>query len=179
MKFSFQWLAIVILILAVAVLYAQRFTDTQKTVYVDSNKLVNGYKGMQDAKKVYQQKATQWKANVDTLTSELQAAIMKYEKEVGKMTAKEKSLTQELLRSKQKQLGEFQQAMNTKAQQEDGQMTTQVITQINAYLKKYGKKKGYRIIFAATDYGNIAYAEDDMDITEEVLEGLNSEYQGK
>ena len=102
MKFSFQWLAIVILILAVAVLYAQRFTDTQKTVYVDSNKLVNGYKGMQDAKKAYQQKATQWKANVDTLTSELQAAIMKYEKEVGTMTPKEKSLSQELLRQKQK-----------------------------------------------------------------------------
>ncbi|MFM9841171.1 MAG: OmpH family outer membrane protein [Cyclobacteriaceae bacterium] len=179
MKFSFQWLAIGILLVAVSILYALRFTDTQKTVYVDSNKLVNGFKGMQEAKKVYQQKATQWKANVDTLTSELQGSIMKYEKEVGKMTAKEKALTQELLRSKQKQLGEFQQAMTTKAQQEDGQMTTQVITQINAYLKKYGKKKGYRIIFAATDYGNIAYAEDDMDITEEVLEGLNAEYQGK
>ena len=166
-------------ILIISLLIAWYLNSRDRMVYVDSNKLVNGYKGMQDAKKMYQQKATQWKANVDTLTSELQAAIMKYEKEVGAMTAKEKSLTQELLRSKQKQLGEFQQAMNTKAQQEDGQMTTQVITQINAYLKKYGKKKGYRIIFAATDYGNIAYAEDDMDITEEVLEGLNSEYQGK
>jgi outer membrane protein len=169
----------IINILLVAFLITWLIAGREKMVYVDSAKLVNGYKGMQDAKKAYQQKAGQWKANVDTLTSELQGSIMKYEKEVGKMTAKEKALTQELLRSKQKQLAEFQQAMSTKAQQEDGQMTTQVITQINAYLKKYGKQKGYRIIFAATDYGNIAYAEDDMDITEEVLVGLNEEYQGK
>lgn len=151
----------------------------EKIVYVDSAKLLNGYKGMQVARKEYQQKATGWKANVDTLTKELQSSIMKYEKEAGKMTAKEKSLTQELLKSKQKQLMEYQQAMNTKAQQEDGQMTTSVVTQVNAYLKKFGKKKGYRIILAATDYGNIAYAEDGLDITEEVLVGLNAEYEGK
>ena len=151
----------------------------EKLVYVDSAKLLNGYKGMQAARQEYQKKATSWKANVDTLTKELQASIMKYEKEAAKMTAKEKSLTQELLKSKQKQLMDYQQAMNTKAQQEDGQMTSQVVTQVNAFLKKYGKKKGYRIILAATDYGNIAYAEEGLDITEDVLVGLNAEYEGK
>src|SRR5688572_21510852 len=71
-------------------------------VYVDSNKLINNYKGMQDARKVYQQKATSWKANVDTLAQEVQQQIMSYEKESGKMTAKERQLSQELIRTKQK-----------------------------------------------------------------------------
>ena len=155
------------------------FIGREKMVYVDSNRLINGFKGMQAAKKEYQKKASAWKANVDTLTSELQKSIMDYEKAVSKMTAKEKSVTQELLRTKQKQLQDYQQAMNTKAQQEDGQMTGLVIAQINAYLKKYGEERGYKIIFAATDYGNIAYAEEDMDITDLVLKGLNEEYEGK
>jgi outer membrane protein len=148
-------------------------------VYVDSNQLINNYKGMQDARKVYQQKATSWKANVDTLAQEVQQQIMQYEKESGKMTAKERQLSQELIRTKQKQLMDYQQAMNTQAQQEDSKMTTEVISQINAYIKKYGEKKGYKIVMAATDYGNIAYANEGLDITEEVLEGLNKEYSGQ
>jgi outer membrane protein len=148
-------------------------------VYVDSAKLVNGYKGMQVARQAYQQKAAQWKANIDTLTSEVKNEIFKYEKEVGKMSAREKQLSQELIQTKQNQLNQYQQAMNAQAQQEDGQMTKMVLDEINAFLKKYGKSKNYRIILAATDYGNIAYADEIMDITDEVLEGLNAQYEGK
>lgn len=148
-------------------------------VYVDSNQLINNYKGMQDARKAYQQKAVSWKANVDTLTIEVQRQIMQYEKESTKMTTKERQLSQELIRTKQKQLMDYQQAMNTQAQQEDNKMTTEVISQINSYIKKYGERKGYTIVMAATDYGNIAYAEEGLDITAEVLEGLNEEYSGQ
>lgn len=155
------------------------FTIPQKLVYVDSGKLVNEYKGMQDARAVYQKKAATWKANIDTLTSEVQQRIMNYEKESSKLTAKERQLSEELIRTKQKQLMEYQQAMNTQAKQEDSKMTGEVVQQINAYLKKYGEENGYKIVMAATEYGNIAYADEGLDITEDVLEGLNQEYSGK
>jgi outer membrane protein len=156
-----------------------QFQHQQQVVYVDSNKLINGYQGMLDARKVYQQKATSWKANIDTLTNEVQRQIMDYEKGVGKMTAKERELSQELIKTKQRQLYEYQQAMNNQAQQEDSKMTSDVISQINAYLKGYGERKGYTIILAATEYGNLAYADEKLDITEEVLTGLNNQYAGK
>lgn len=150
-----------------------------KIAYVDSSKLINGYQGMIDARKVYQQKASGWKANIDTLTNEVRQQIFTYEKESSRMTAKERSLSQELIRTKQKQLGEYQQAMNTQAQQEDSKMTGDVLVQVNAYLKKYGEAKGYKVILAATEYGNLAYADESLDLTEEVLEGLNKEYIGQ
>lgn len=151
----------------------------QKIVYVDSAQLINNYQGMHDARKSYEQKASTWKANIDTLGNEVQQFIMKYEKENSAMTAKERQLSQELIRTKQKQLMEYQQAMNTQAQQEDAKMTGEVVSQINAYLKKYGKEKGYKIVMAATEYGNIAYADEALDVTKEVIEGLNKEYKGQ
>lgn len=57
-------------------------------------------------------------------------------------------------------------------------MTGDVVTHVNAYLKKYGESKGYKIILAATEYGNLAYAEEGLDITDQVLEGLNKEFAG-
>jgi outer membrane protein len=155
------------------------FTLPQKMVYVDSAKLVNEYKGMQDARTAYEKKAITWKANIDTLTSEVQKQIMDYEKESSKLTAKERQLSEELIRTKQKQLMEYQQAMNAQAKQEDVKMTGEVVQQINAYLKKYGEENGYKIVMAATEYGNIAYADEGLDITADVLKGLNNEYAGR
>lgn len=157
----------------------QFLIGSERIVYVDSNKLINGYSGMLDARKSYQEKAAVWKANIDTLTNEVKQQIMTYEKESGKMTQKERQLSQELIRTKQEQLAQYQQAMNAKAREEDQKMTGEVLTQINAYIKKYGEANRYRIIVAATEYGNLAYADEELDITEEVLEGLNNEYEGK
>lgn len=160
----------------VLVLYV---TSSQQVVYVDSSKLINGYLGMQDARKAYQQKAATWKANIDTLTSEVQKQMMDYERGSARMTTKERELSKELIRTKQQQLYEYQQAMNTQAQQEDSKMTADVLAQVNTYIKEYGEAKGYTIILAATEYGNIAYASSSLDITEEVLAGINKRYTGQ
>ena len=92
------------------------------------------------------------------------------------MSAKEKQLSEELLGTKQRQLVEYQRALQEKARQEDNQMTQGVIQQVNAYLERFGKSHNYRIIMAATNAGNIVYAQEGLDITQEVLKGLNAEY---
>lgn len=167
-----------ILAICLAVLYCFHFSS-QKIAYVNSSLLVNNYQGMIEARKAYQQKSDIWKANIDTLAREVQQFITTYEKDNDQMTSKEKELTQELIKSRQQQFMEYQKAINEKAIQEDTQMTSQVLEEVNAYIKKYGNKKGYKIIFGATEYGNIAYAEEGIDITDEVLEGLNKDYVGQ
>lgn len=151
----------------------------RKIVYVDSKQLINGYEGMVVARKEYQKKATQWKANVDTLASEVQRRIVDFEKGASKMSVKERELTKELIRTKQKQLYDYQEALSSQAKQEDNRLTGSVITEINAYLKTYGERHGYTIILAATEYGNLAYVDESLNITEEVLKGLNNQYKGK
>jgi outer membrane protein len=180
MKNGIVFKALVVLnTVLIVVLGFFHFSGTSKVVYVDSAKLLNNYKGMQTARAAYQQKAGAWKANIDTLASEVQQQIFKYEKESSGMSAKERQLSQELIRTKQKQFTDYQQATNNQAQQEDAKMTSDVVTQVNAYLKKYGESHGYTIILAATEYGNLAYANESLDITEEVLEGLNKDYTGQ
>src|SRR5437879_10823239 len=69
-------------------------------VYVDSLKLFANYKGSLKAKAVYEKKLAQWKANVDTLTTEFNNAVTKYEKEKTGMSVREKKLSEELLTAK-------------------------------------------------------------------------------
>lgn len=164
-------------VLGVFLLY--HFFAENKVAYVDSSRLINNYKGMTEARTAYQQKAQVWKANVDTLIHEVQLQIQKYEKESAKMTLRERELSKQLIQTKQQQAIDYQKATNEKATQEDNEMTRNVVDQINAYVKEYGKKHNCRIIFAATEYGNIAYASEDLDVTAEILEELNKRYTGK
>lgn len=147
-----------------------------KIAYVHSAKLVSQYRGMAEARKAYEQKAVQWQANIDTLAMEWEKEMTAFRQEEGSMTRKERELTQELLEQKQQQLVDYQQAIQQQAEQEDLEMTRKVLGEINRYLTEYGKERGYRVILAATDMGNIAYATEAMDITAEVLEGLNETY---
>ena len=176
---SIERFVLVVLALAIAVLFYFQFATSSSLAYVDSTKLLNGYEGMIVARKAYQQKALLWQANVDTLTNEVREEMAQYEKESATMSAKEKELAQELIRTKQQQLVDYQRAIKGQAQQEDQQMTTEVLTTVNAFITTYGKERGYDIVFAATDAGNIVYARESMDITEEVLNGLNKQYKGE
>ncbi|MEN7551263.1 OmpH family outer membrane protein [Rapidithrix thailandica] len=176
MKKSLQLILIIILLVSNAVLYFLYFSTSQKMAYVDSNQLLNGYQGMIDARAAYQQKTVTWQANIDTLTQEIHKKLQDYEKNVARMSKKEKELSQELLKTKQQQLGQYQEAIRQKAQAEDQKLTESVINEVNAYLAEYGKKQNYQIILAATNAGNIVYAEEMLNITEEVLKGLNKNY---
>ncbi|WP_339141955.1 OmpH family outer membrane protein [Croceitalea sp. MTPC5] len=156
--------------------YSQSKSDL---VYVDINKLVEGYDRTAKEREAFDKKTTTLKANVDSLMVNWQNELKTYEKERSSMTKKELKLKQELLQNKQQQINNYQQAIQKQIQEEDQKMTQTVINDINDYVKDYGKQKGYTIIFGASGSGNIMYAGDASDLTPIILEGLNADYNGK
>jgi outer membrane protein len=148
---------------------------TNKLVYVDSTKLMNGYKGMIEARKEFSKKQSAWQANVDTLTKGVEDAIKKYSKDQALGTQKEKELSKDLIQTKQKELYDYQNAIKQNEAQEEDRLNQTVFSTVNAFLMRYGKKHGYKMILIAAN-GNIAYADPSMDITDQIVEALNNEY---
>lgn len=162
--------------ICVAFLFIYIFGFSHSNIgYVDSSKLLVGYKSMVEARKELEKKQTVWQGNIDSLAKDVQDAIKKYEKTVATGTDKEKSLTKELISSKQKELFDYQNAIKLNAGQEEQRLTQSVYSTINAYLLRYGKSKGYKLILIAAN-GNIAYGDPSLDITDKVVEDLNKEY---
>lgn len=154
------------------------FKSSSQLVYVDVNILMDGYKRTKVEKAKFEEKAKGMQANVDSLITGWQEELKSYEKERSKMSKKEIELKQELLSNKQQQIGSYQQAIQKQIQEEDQKATQTVVNDINDYVKEYGKSHNYDIIFGATGSGTILYAKDAADLTEEVLEGLNKEFEG-
>ncbi len=170
-------LALLALIISIGSFFHLQSSSDQ--VYVDVNKLLEGYNRTKIVRAEFEAKAKTLNANVDSLMTDWQKEIKTYEKERNSMTSKELELKQQLLANKQQQINNYQQAIQKQIQEEDQKTTQTVINDINDYIKEYGKQKGYKIIFGASGTGNIMYASDGADLTEEVLIGLNKEFEGK
>ena len=168
--------AIAILFATISFYFAK---SSSQLVYVDVNKLIEGYNRTKIVKAEFEKKATIMKGNIDSLMSGWQKELQTYEKERASLSPKELKLKQELLQNKQQQINGYQEAIQKQIQEEDKKVTQTVVNDINDYIKEYGKKKGYKIIFGASGGGNIMYAEEDSDLTEDVLKGLNAEYGTK
>ncbi len=166
-----------ILAVSVILLFVLFNKSQNSLVYVDSQKLVAGYEGMTLARTEFEGKTAAWKANLDTLRVEVEQEIKRYEASRSKLTPREKELSEALIQTKQEQYFNYQKVIQDKIQQEDQELTKKVLDKVNDYLKRYGKEHGHQIILAATQYGNIVYANDGIDITKEVIQGLNEEFQ--
>ncbi len=153
--------------------------SSTELVYVDVNKLLEGYNRTKVVKAEFDKKAKTMQANVDSLLSNWQKELKLYEKERSGMSKKELELKQQLLSNKQQQINNYQQAVQKQLQEEDKKVTQTVINDINDFVKEYGKKKGYKVIFGATGSGTIMYGEASADLTDEVLTQLNTEFEGK
>lgn len=169
--------SIAALVISLLALYFSK--SSSELVYVDVNKLIIGYEKTKIAKAEFDKKATLMKSNVDSLVSNWQTELKNYEKERTAFSPKELKLKQELLGNKQQQINGYQEAIQKKIQEEDKKVTQTVINDINDYIKEYGKSHSYKIIFGASGGGNIMYADESTDLTEEILKGLNAEYGKK
>lgn len=176
---SKRTLYIIIGILSITVLFFViiKFKSSPKFAFINNGVIMNEYLGIIDSKKEYEKKAKVWQSNIDTLTASVQQAIQQYEKKVANGSAKEKQLAEDLIGTKKRQMMQYQKAIEQKAQQEEVALTQKEVEEINRFVKEYGKKNGYTIIFGATNSGNIVYADEVMDITKDVLEGLNKNYK--
>ena len=170
-------LSVVAIFLAALSFYFAK--SSSELVYVDVNKLIEGYKRTKIVKAEFDKKANTMKGNIDSLMTGWQKELQAYEKERASLSPKELQLKQELLQNKQQQINGYQEAIQKQIQEEDKKVTQTVINDINDFVKEYGKKHGYKIIFGASGGGNIMYAEESSDLTQDVLKGLNAEYGTK
>ena len=115
--------------------------NSSSQVYVDVNKLLEGYKRTKIVRGEFEVKAKTLQANVDSLITDWQSELKTYEKERSRYSKRELNLKQELLGNKQQQINNYQQAIQKQIQEEDKKATQTVINDINDYVKEFGKEK--------------------------------------
>jgi len=87
----------------------------------------------------------------------------------------------EELQAYQHKLMEYE-AMGKRFEDQNNKLSAQydaiIWKQLDAYIKEYGDAKGYDIILGTNGTGNVVYASEALDATEELIEFINTKYDG-
>lgn len=97
----------------------------------------------------------------------------------GFMTRERAEQAQMDLMIKQQNLQKLQQEMTENAQREQMEINRKLYDAITNFLTEYNKAKGFQLILSTTLGGNVLFAQEGFDITNDVVNQLNEQYKKK
>ncbi len=149
-----------------------------RVAYIRTGELLAGFAGLKEARSGLQRQTMAWKANVDTLASEFQTAVVNYRQRRDGLSDSERQDQEELLGRQNDHLLSYKEAIDQKVLDEENSMVESVLEQINTLVEDYGRRQGYDIVLGTTHAGSVMYGGAAFDITDEVLAAINRDYRG-
>lgn len=170
MKKSILSLAVVLLLIS---------CGQDKTAYVDNTVLIQDYHKMKSTEARFEKKSQKLSEELESVADEFQKEVQEFQEGMNRMSTKDRERRQSELMQKQQRLQQRQQQKSQMLRQESDQAIDSLITEVKDLVAEYGEKRGYAYIFGSNESANIMYAKEGLDITEEVLEEINSSEENK
>jgi outer membrane protein len=188
----------IVLASAVALLYVLHFTgigssgkntsaeglpaglsDGSSIFYVQIDTVLNHFDMATDLTDELQKKLSASEAEFQDKQKSYQNDVndYQYKSQRGLITRSEAQTIEQQLYAKQQNLVQLQQQLSQDLNEKQTVMNRQVINAIMEYLKKNSSQLDYKYVLGTSFGGNILYANDSLDITRNIISGLNAEYQ--
>ncbi len=189
----------VVLLVAVAVLYYLHFSGrkapaaaapaagtvaaagkdpkTNQYAYVNVDSLLTKYDYFKVTRTQLEDRRKKLETEIAGRTRSLENEVVSAQRKANTMTLEQAQLTEQNLRRKEQELVRYQNDAARQLAEEEQKKNEELINNISLYLKKHTEDKPYKIVFGYSKGGGILYATDSLDITQEVLKGLNQDYQ--
>lgn len=186
----------VVLVVAVAVLFVLFFSNNKSNksetvasetgaaqkgdiVYIQIDSLINNYDMFNDLRSELESKATKIQNDLNKKSRAFENDAKDFEEKLNKglLTRSQAESMQASLLQRQQELQNYTQQKQMEMAEEETVMVNKVMDSIKTYVKKYNETHQYALILttsATTQVvmeGNVS-----LDITQDVLAGLNEEY---
>lgn len=154
-------------------------TSYSGIVYMNSDSLISGYK-------MYKDLSTDFRIKSEKIEKELQGRASKFETsyrtlesdmQKGLITRTEAQAKGEELKKEQQVILQYRDQKLAELQEEEMVMMNKISVAIQSYVEKYNEAKKYQMIINTSSSTNVVITGDkNLDVTKELLDGLNSEY---
>ena len=153
-------------------------TPTLKIAYVDIDTLLTSYKLWIQLNEEMIRKEENIRATLNEKARSLQADYEDFERKLNNnafVTRERAEAEQNRILKKREELEILQERLSTELAIENEKNSVLFRDSINAYVRDYNKEHGYNIILSRLG-DNILYIDNAMNITQEIIDGLNTRY---
>jgi outer membrane protein len=183
----------VVLLIAVAALFVLHFSDrniVQQEVeqrihetrdldvaYINYDSLISNYELVKELTSQLESTRTKLEAEYENRAKGLQTQFQTYQATVNNMTRGQIAAAEEDLMKKEQNLRQYQERLSLQLMQEEAKVQDQVYNAVADFIKDYAEKNNLRLVLTYQRGSGVWFAEDGLNITTEVIQGLNNLYK--
>ncbi len=167
-----------VLVIGIGVLSVVNFIgkseeDSGKVVYADLTEVFNQFEMKKELQQKLESEIGQKKQLLDSVMFKLSLA---------KSKAEDPAATEEVKWEYQQMQNYFFQekrAFDDYSMAQTQNYDAQILKQMTQYIEDYGKEQNYKLILGKNESGNVLFGNEPSDITNDLVEAINKNYQGK
>ena len=180
----------VVLLIAVAVLYYLHFKDSRPAnapqltnasntsiAYINSDSVLKYYEYTKVNRTKLEDKGKRLEQDLKNRAVSLQNEIESYQRSRGNLTIGQAQAIEEDLGKKQQNFQMYQQSVSQELMNDQDKMSRDLYEKITKFLKEYGQANGLKLVMKFDPSSDVLYAGDSLDISKQVIEGLNAKYK--
>ena len=185
-----------VLLLAVAVLYFLYFSDKSNTAaksdedlqtdaaktpaniaFINVDTLFKNYDYYEVLNKQLEGRKTALEKELQNRAAGFQTEVNNFQQNVNNLTIAQARALQEDLTKKEQNLVQYQQQLAQQLSQEEAKVQVDLYDKIASYLDQYGRDNDFQLVLGYQKGGSVFYASDSLNITGQVISGLNNSYR--
>ncbi|MDD2277713.1 MAG: OmpH family outer membrane protein [Bacteroidales bacterium] len=189
----------IVLVIAVAVLYVLHFMDAPATTkiaegneevedivkgeqaiaWVNMDSIISKYDMYFDIQKELESKGRNMEVDMTNRSRAFEKEMIASQDKVqkGLVTRSVAQQMQQDLAAKEQELYAYRDELRMRFAEEEQVMLRKIQYSITDFTKKFNQDRGYEVILSGSFGGPLLYGHPSIDITKEVIAGLNKEYQ--
>jgi outer membrane protein len=151
--------------------------EKNPVVYINSDSLTKNYTYFKEMRDKFEEKSRKAQMELNSKGTAFQREVAEYQKSAQGLSADQRAATEERLARKQQELATYNQNASSALANEEATETGKLYDKLTAYLKTYAKQKGYKMVLTYSKANpTVLFADESLDITKEVIKGLNEAY---
>ncbi len=155
-----------------------QLSSTFSAAWVNIDTLIKNYDMSYVKERELEEMGRKSEAELNTKSRDFEKEANDYQDKVqkGLVTRSQAQQLEQTLGEKQQELYRLRDELRAKLAEDQQVKLRQIHQSITDYLAKYNETKGYHIILSSTFGGPLLYGHPALDITADVLKGLNEKY---
>ena len=144
--------------------------------YINSDTLLKNYEFSKVAAGELENKKDELQAEYENRARGLQTEIENFQRNAQNMTIAQARAIEEDLTKKQQNLLRYQETLTQTLVQEEAKISNELYDKVADYLRDYGISNNYQLVLTYQKGSGVLYANDSLNITQQIVEGLNQAY---
>jgi outer membrane protein len=145
-------------------------------VFVNSDSLLESYDFYKDQKTKFEAEQNRIQNELKNESDKLQKDAAIYQQQAIGMTDMERQQKEQQLGMRQQNLMEKKDAMLGRLDEMQSSSSEELYTKLNNYLREFNADKNLQFVLGYQKGGGILFANDSLNVTRQVIEGLNKAY---